>query len=359
MKPQNQFPQTLVTLAMLAAGAAAQAQSTVTVYGVVDSGVRYSDGLTAAYAPASTATSTLTSGIDTTSRLGFRGTEDLGDGLKAVFSLESGLNVATGATANSTKLFDRAAFLGLQGGWGSLTLGRQTTLLADAVGAVDPLGSRLASFNPNIGIAALSAHGLAQEYGPAGSTTGSYRLDNSMKYVAQVGDFSARAMYAFGAQPNSTSNLSSSGAGLGYQSGAYAASLAYSTLKNVAGLQLKGYVGGVSAAVGAGKVSLSYGDQEAETTATAKTRNKTLGLGGTLPLSANMDLILAHYRVNRTRTANVDDGFNRTVAFLEYKLSKRSLVYAELDQTSWKNGYQGAGLKGSATGVSFGIKHTF
>ena len=78
-----------------------------------------------------------------------------------------------------------------------------------------------------------------------------------------------------------------------------------------------------------------------------------------MPLSSAIDLIVTHYQVKRDRTALVDDGFNRTVAFLEYKLSRRTKLYTELDQTSWKNGYQRAGLKGSATGLSVGVMHTF
>ncbi len=157
----------------------------------------------------------MNSGINTTSRFGFRGSEDLGGGLKAIFNLESGINLDTGASVSATKLFDRAAIVGLQGDWGTVTAGRQTTVLAEVVSAVDPLGSRFASFNPNVGIAALSAHRLATEFGPAGSTTGAYRLDNSVKYVGRFSDFSVRAMHAFGEQAGNSSNLSSSGLGAG------------------------------------------------------------------------------------------------------------------------------------------------
>lgn len=304
-------------------------------------------------------TSVVNSGGLTTSWFGVKGSEDLGGGLKAIFNLESGINLDTGASASATKLFDRAANVGLQASWGSVTLGRQTTVLADVVGAVDPLGSRFASFNPNVSIAALSAHRLATEFGPSGSTTGAYRLDNSVKYVGRFSDFSVRAMHAFGEQAGNSSNLSSSGLGAGYQAGAYTAALAYAQFKNAAGLTLKGYLGGVSALLGGSKLSLTYGSHEAETSSTAKTRNRTLGLGATVPLSGEIDLVLAAYQVKRTRTAAVDDGFNRMVSFLEYKLSKRTKLYAELDYTRWKNAYQGAGFKDTASGLSLGILHTF
>lgn len=349
----------LLGLSLLALTSAGHAQSSVTLYGVADAGVRYGSGLTAAYAGSADSSSAVNSGINTTSRFGFRGSEDLGGGLKAIFNLESGVNLDTGASANATKLFDRAAIVGLQGSWGAVTLGRQTTVLADVVSATDPLGSRFASFNPNIGIAALSAHRLAIEFGPAGSTTGAYRLDNSVKYVGRFSDFSVRAMHAFGEQAGNSSRLASSGLGAGYQSGGYTAALSYAQFRNAAGLSLKGYLGGASAMIGGNKIALTYGSHEAETSATAKTRNRTLGVGGTVPLGASVDLILAHYQVKRTRTAAVDDGFNRSVAFLEYKFSKRTRAYAELDHTRWKNGYQGASFKSSASGVSAGVVHSF
>ena len=176
-------------------GHCAMAQGTdVTLYGVVDLGLRNGSGLSASNAPTAGSSRSLGSGIHTTSRWGLRGSEDLGGGAKALFNLESGLNADTGAPANASKYFDRASWVGLQGGWGTLALGRQTTTLADAISPVDPLAMRFASFNPNIGVTALSQHGLGIEYGSAGANSGSYRLDNSLKYTGRFGGFTARAM---------------------------------------------------------------------------------------------------------------------------------------------------------------------
>ncbi|MGE8396727.1 MAG: porin, partial [Comamonas sp.] len=79
----------LIALAALAASGFAMAQSSVTLFGVVDTGVTYVDG--------GTNWSGLTSGNNATSRLGFRGVEDLGGGLKANFWLEAGINADSGA----------------------------------------------------------------------------------------------------------------------------------------------------------------------------------------------------------------------------------------------------------------------
>ncbi len=348
-----------VSLALLAGACAVNAQSTVTVYGIADASVRYTDGLSASNAAAVGSATAVSSGVNNTSRYGLRGSEDLGGGMAAIFNLESGINIDSGTQANATKFFDRASYVGLRANWGTITMGRQTTVLADALGPVDPLGVRFAGFNPNVSIAALSAPGLGIEYGPSGDTKGSYRQDNSIKYAGKFSDLTVRAMHAFGEQSNDSSALSSTGLGLAYQTSNYAATLGYAEFKSATRLELKGYVGGLSAQLGGGKLSLTYGNHEAEVTATTKTNNTTLGLGGTVPLSASVDLILTHYRVNRTRTAKADDGYNRSIGFLEYKLSKRTKLYAELDQTNWQTGYVAAGLPESATGASLGVVHNF
>jgi len=346
-------------LALLAGTCAADAQSTVTLYGIADASVRFTDGLNASNAAANGSVTAVSSGVNNTSRFGFRGSEDLGGGMAAIFNLESGINVDTGAQANATKFFDRASFVGLRANWGAITLGRQTTVLADSMGPVDPLGMRFAGFNPNVSTATLNAHGLGIEFGPSGATSGAYRLDNSVKYAGKFNDLTVRAMHAFGEQSGKSSALSSSGLGVAYQTGTFAATLAYTDFKSATDLQLKAYVGGISGNIGNSKLSLTYGSHEAEVSGTAKTKQTVLGLGGTVPLTTSMDLILAHYRVERTRTAKADDGYNRSVAFLEYKLSKRTKLYGELDHTNWQTGFVAAGLPGSGNGLSLGLMHTF
>lgn len=347
------------SLAFLASACAANAQSTVTMYGIADASVRFTDGLSARNAAATGSAAGVSSGVNNTSRFGFRGSEDLGGGMAAIFNLESGINIDTGAQANATKLFDRASYMGIKANWGTITMGRQTTVLADALSPVDPLGVRFAGFNPNVGVAALSAHGLGIEYGPSGATSGAYRLDNSVKYAGKFSDLTVRAMHAFREQSANSSALSSSGLGMTYQTNSVAATFGYAEFKSAANLPLKANFGGISGKLGNSKLSLTYGNNEAEVSSTAKTKQTTLGFGGTVPLSGSIDLILAHYRVDRTRTAKTDDGYNRTVAFLEYKLSKRTKLYAELDRTNWQTGFVTAGLPGSASGLSLGLLHTF
>jgi hypothetical protein len=111
---------------------------------------RTQTGLTSTYARSPLNSTVVQSGVGPTSRWGLRGSEDLGGGLRATFNLEGGINVDTGAQANATTLFDRASVVGLAGNWGSITAGRQNTLIADSAGVTDPIGLRFASMNPNI-----------------------------------------------------------------------------------------------------------------------------------------------------------------------------------------------------------------
>ncbi len=116
----------------------AHADGSITLYGVVDAGVEY---LT--HAPNSAGGSNsvvrLSAGNLSTSRWGLRGSEDLGGGLKAIFTLENGFDLDTGNANQAGRLFGRQAFVGLQNQYGSLTLGRHQTVLYDFSLTYDPM----------------------------------------------------------------------------------------------------------------------------------------------------------------------------------------------------------------------------
>lgn len=111
-----------VAIVSALACAAAQAESSVTLYGVADAGIAHTSKKTAGV---KTNTTGLVSGGQGASRLGFRGTEDISPNLKVNFVLETGINLADGSTLNG-RHFGRAAWLGLQGQWGEVRAGRQT-----------------------------------------------------------------------------------------------------------------------------------------------------------------------------------------------------------------------------------------
>lgn len=105
---------TLIALAVLAASGAAMAQSSVSIYGIVDAAIHKDKNVDAA----------MIDGAVDSSRIGFKGTEDLGGGLKAHFVLEQGLKIDTGAAADATKAFSRETSVGFSGGFGAVKLGR-------------------------------------------------------------------------------------------------------------------------------------------------------------------------------------------------------------------------------------------
>ncbi len=359
MRSQFFLPAALATLCALVADGAL-AQSSVRLYGIVDLSVRQANGLNG-FAPSATSATVMSSGLNNTSRWGLRIQEDLGGGLNAQAQLESGINAQTGAPASSTMYFDRQSWVGLGSPWGLVSLGRQTTLLADAVSPIDPLGMRLPSFNPSINTAALSQHQLGVGFGASGSNTGSYRLNNSIKYRGEFSGVSVQLMHSLGEVATNSNAANSTGVGLGYKLGKLQLTAAHQSFRNNDDtLGLRGYVVGAAYQLEGGtRIAGIFARSKAETSATARAKLRTLGLGTTVPAGAHVDLTLAHYRVARERSARVDDGYGRTVAFAEYKLSKRSVAYLEMDHTRWQGDFQGAANKQKATGFSVGMRHNF
>ncbi len=119
---------TLLAIAALAASTASMAQSTVTLYGVLDASVENVKG--------DKSVTRVSSDNLSSSRFGLKGTEDIGGGVKANFVLESGIKVDTGANGGGTRFFDRAAWAGLGGSFGEVRLGRIDTPIGDIAGNV-------------------------------------------------------------------------------------------------------------------------------------------------------------------------------------------------------------------------------
>lgn len=119
---------TLLALAAIAASSASFAQSSVTLYGVADASLESVKG-------EKTVTRVSSDNLST-SRFGLKGTEDIGGGLKANFNLESSIKLDTGAQGNNARFWDRAAWVGIAGGFGDLRLGRIDTPIGDIAGNV-------------------------------------------------------------------------------------------------------------------------------------------------------------------------------------------------------------------------------
>jgi len=113
----------------------AHAQSSVTLYGVVDNALSYASNQGGNH------NIYLSQGNLNASKFGFTGAEDLGGGLQTIFRLEAGFNSLTGAAASSTSEFNRQAYVGLSDrDYGTVTLGRQYTPYFNYVGALGPTG---------------------------------------------------------------------------------------------------------------------------------------------------------------------------------------------------------------------------
>lgn len=175
--------------ALLACPPAAFAQLSVTLYGVADVNVEYANHV-AALPTASNGFNSgsgnnvvrMDSGGLSGSRWGLRGTEDLGQGLRALFVLESGFGLDTGTLQQGGRLFGRQAFVGVQDArFGQITLGRQYTSVFDA----------LANFVPGA---------YSTQYEPTVLQQGAnYREDNTVKYTGKLGPITALAHWSFGA----------------------------------------------------------------------------------------------------------------------------------------------------------------
>lgn len=335
------------------------AQDGLTLYGVADAGIRHSRGLAANHTASPGSTSALGSSLLTASRWGIRGGESLGGGTRVEFNLESAIALDTGSQGNSARYFDRASWLGLSGDWGQLRAGRQTNLLVDALLPIDPFALQVPAQNPNVGLTALSSHGLGQQFGNSGQATAAYRLDNALKYTRRMGHVTAGVMHGFGEVAGSQSAQSSTGAMLGYASGDLAATVAVQRFNSPEGRKLDAATLGASYRLGRFTLMANAGRHKAGITDTSDTVQRILTLGARWQVNDAVTLSAGHYQIDRKRTGRQSDGFDRSILLAEYKLSRRTRLYAEADFTRWRDGYQGAANPRNAQGASLGVAHMF
>jgi len=163
------------------------AQSSVTIYGVLDEGVNYISNIQTAGTPVRSGKPvfSVTSGVKQGNRLGFIGNEDLGGGLKAIFTLENGFDLSSGKINQGGLLFGRQAFVGLASPHGTVTLGRQYDSMTDFVGPFEA-GS--------IWAGTIGAHP-----GDIDNLNFTIRTNNAIKYSTPAyGGFRFSGTYSFG-----------------------------------------------------------------------------------------------------------------------------------------------------------------
>jgi predicted porin len=347
----------LLALAVMGAFAgAASAQTNVTLYGLIDTGFQSYDS----DATTLDKTSRLISGGQSASRIGFRGTEDLGGGLKASFVLEQGFNSDAGTFGVATEQFSRLSFIGLSGGFGNVTLGKQVVPLKDAHDVLDPFGAAGATGN----IENVFYNGSATFLGGA-----SGRIANTVKYVSpNFTGLTARASYTFGETTGATSANRAYGVGLSYINGPLNVQFGYIDRDDAAN-ENRAFVVGAVYDFGALKLHAAFGDYETEVAATGITtlegRNALVGV--TVPFGRSS--FIASYSRNDNRTDGItsNDDSDRIALQYTYDLSKRTNFYVGYSTT--KNDAAGVILAGSGGAVgpaggdpqqfNVGVRHRF
>jgi len=392
----------LLALAVFGAFAgAAQAQSSVTIYGIVDEGLTYTSRAQ------TTGTNTgsqfaVNSGVIQGSRLGFKGTEDLGGGLSAIFALEAGFSADTGAlstsgTGGTSTLFRRKSYVGLGGGFGNVTVGRQTDF-ADTISA-------FTSVNDFGGVTGTVGHNLDRLEGT--------RTNNSVAYTTNnLNGFTGNLIYGFGETAGSTSDGQAFGLAGQYVNGPLGLGLNYYQSKAGTGvgttadtgllssstLAYTTYTAGQTAAkvlnavasyqFGPARVYANYSlvkqpqntaanlaiiGVTSTTTATSSAlslanaeKAQVFEIGTAYSLSAALKLLAS---VDYTK-ANFD-GISNTGKLTElnlgtdYSLSQRTDLYAFVSDLNAKNinnpgiMNNGTGQDGSQIAVTVGVRHKF
>ena len=205
------------TMGMLACPLSSFAQSSVTLYGVIDEGFNYTSNV------GGRSNEELQSGYAQGSRWGIKGSEDLGGGLKAIFQLENGFDVNTGNLNQGGRMFGRQAYVGLSSAnLGTVTLGRQYDSVVDYLAPLTANGN-WAGY--------LMSHPLDND-----NTDNSFRLNNTVKYASNnYGGFTFGGLYGFSNQAGGFANNRAYSLGAQYAAGPLTVAAAYMQINNPGG----------------------------------------------------------------------------------------------------------------------------
>jgi predicted porin len=323
----------------------ANAQSTLTTYGIVDMGLVVDNG--------AASVEKLGSGVQSGTRLGFKGTEDLGNNMKALFVLETGIAADQGGfgAGASNIAFARQSFLGLQSDVGTLTLGRQYTPFFLALnGVADPFASGLA--------------GNAQNLIPHSGI----RMNNAVKYVTPIfSGISGEVAYGFGENAAGVDRAGrNAGGSIGYSDGALNVRLAYhrgndpvatTTLRDTSTMLAANYNFQIA------KVFAAFSDNDLQiaTTSPAKGKSRDLLIGVSVPYGNHT--FIASY-INKDGRSALNQDANQFGLGYTYALSKRTNIYAAWATIDNKRGATYTVGNNSEVGTgdkafNLGVRHTF
>lgn len=369
---------TLLALAVLSAlSATASAQSSVTIYGVLDAAVRYTTNEVDSKGVLGNKIA-LTQGAFQGGRIGFKGAEDLGNDTSAVFKLESGVSFDTGASDQQGQLFGRQAYVGLKNkSLGELDVGRQYGVVYNVLGGnYDPLG--VGNINENEWQVYL--------YG--------IRFDNTLKYTNAWGPVALEVQYSFGEKTGSTGIGATTGAALSYTNGplSFTGVLQNSKDANSKNLKVAGVGGSFATGIttayvnyfeakrdaGFAKAASNSGGALANTSMLGNSgnlltrRDGVWTVGAVFQPTATMTYTVSymHDSIKNEDSAGNSGRIASLYAIADYSLSKRTDIYVQIDRTKLGGAevgidsimdFAGAPLGGASgrTGLALGLRHKF
>ncbi|WP_347558958.1 porin [Robbsia sp. KACC 23696] len=350
------------------------AQSSVTLYGIVDTSIRY---LTNANA-ANDSQTAMGVGPITGSRWGLKGNEDLGGGLSAIFRLENGFNLWNGGFASAGTEFNRMAYVGLASKqYGTLTFGRQNTPLFDQLGnSFDPL--TVGNYDQDSFLPVAAGYGL--------------RSNNSVKYNGTFAGVNLDAMYGFGNTAGSAGANNMYGFTLTYTFAKLSMLAAYQQNSDAANRKFRSAVVGATYSItDAVKAYAGYMHFQDNTgmvevfNGAAGSAAATIGAsavghgilnanriddgfyaGATYQVTAPL-MVSAAYYYDHARNAEYSNGtLGRSqrysaVLIAEYALSKRTEVYGTVDFQRGTGAAASMDFPGrnNQTGVAVGLRNVF
>ncbi|NRR28601.1 porin [Oxalobacteraceae bacterium] len=342
----------------------AQNQSSVNVYGVVDAAVVKEGGCDGDARCASY----VSGGAATASRLGVKGREALGDNLAAVFTLEAGIRSDSGASDQNNRLFGRQAFVGLDGRFGALTLGRQYNLQYLTLTEVaDPFQGGMAGNAANL----------------VGYTV--KRYDNTLKYsTPSLRGVTASAIYSVGESPFSNRYNRAYGATIGYANGPFTVSISHQRKNNPIeaaatvpppDLSARNSLIAANVALGFGTVYAAYGHNKGEGSSPWDTSNPYGALAMTTPSTDSRDVLfglsvpfgstsLLASVIHKDDRSLLDRNARQLAVGLNHALSKRTAVYASFARIINQNGARYTVGNATEAGhgdraLTVGVRHAF
>jgi predicted porin len=337
----------LLALAVLTAvTGAAYAQSSVTIYGKVDLGLVLDSGNAAGKSVR------ISSGVTGGSRLGFKGVEDLGGGMKAAFQLETGYCADSNATANAASTAANGAgaafctgggFMGRQahgdltGAFGALSAGRQYSLGFNNLSTIDPFGTGFAGQVNNL-------------VDPSG-----IRLNNSVTYsTPSIGGLTASGEIAFGEQTGNWESNRETGAGLTYASGPAYVGFTFYDVSTTGGngAARKNYLLGGTYDFGVVKLHALV-QKSTGSGATGLVPLDVLDIMGGVTVPVAGGNVIASYVRHNDRTLANKNANQVGIGYL-YPLSKRTSVYTAFGRIKNENG--AVFTVGNATEAGTGTK---